>query len=90
MNEDHPAVHNLMANLSFNLTQLKDLEYICELARGARPGAALWYERIDWYRGQFLNRIEELEAQLSIGATPGPIPPELTRPTSQFQQRRQQ
>lgn len=53
-------------SLSFNLTQLKDLEYICELAQLYLKGTGgVWPERIERYRGQLLNRIEELEAPVT-------------------------
>lgn len=66
----HPAQDNLMATLSFNLTQLKDLEYLLELAQMSTGGN--WAERAKAYRLILLKRIAELEAQLKLSQATGP------------------
>lgn len=61
----HPAQDNLIANLSFNLSQLKDLEYICELAANLAVNLdSPWQQRITNYRAMLQARIHELEAEL--------------------------
>lgn len=61
---DHPAQEFILTNLSFNVTQLKDLEFICELAACVSKVEEPWVERAQVYRKLFARRISELEAQL--------------------------
>ena len=70
MAAEHPARESLVANLSFNVTQLKDLEYICELAElFLKDSSGIWPERIARYRAILMKRIDELETQLNHGTT---------------------
>lgn len=73
MDTKHPAREFLLANLSFNLSQLKDLDFICELAQEFAGDTTYsdilkergWLERIAHYRAILQQRISELEARSS-------------------------
>lgn len=62
---EHPAKEFLLTTLSFNLPQLKDLDYILELASlYLKDTGGQWPERIAKYREIFNKRIEEMEQEL--------------------------
>ena len=54
----------------FNLTNLKDLDFICEMAleHAARVQGPHWIERIDRYRNIIKKEIERLSAEEKNGS----------------------